>query len=256
MQKKETEKEKFISYLEQADKYPLSSLKRAAYIDSALAIHPQSAVLWQQRAMPLFKQKKYELGMTFLDSAVKYDEKGYIGYRAFIKCIFQKSYAASIIDFERAKQLIGFSFEMDHSYDFYLGLCYLQLNQFAKAETFINSSLKYSIENLGSKQGNFLELFYLGVINSEMENYITAIDYFDKSLLIYSNFSDALYYKAICLENLNKFSDALSCLQESNNYFLKGYTINEGNSIYETYPYQVTPKKLEGYLERLKTISK
>jgi len=78
-------------------------MKRQLYIDSALNIVPKASQLWQQKAMPLFKQKKYEIAMPFLDSAVKYDKtKHWLEYRAFIKCIFQKSYRAAIKDFNLA----------------------------------------------------------------------------------------------------------------------------------------------------------
>src|SRR5687768_14441837 len=46
---------------------------RQAYLDSILLIRHDDAFAWQQKSMPLFKQKKYEVGMPLLDSAVKYD---------------------------------------------------------------------------------------------------------------------------------------------------------------------------------------
>src|SRR5690349_15024531 len=62
------------------------STKYQAYLDSLLLLLPTHAYYWQQKGMPLFKQKKYEIGMAFLDSAVKYDSNQWLDYRAFIKC--------------------------------------------------------------------------------------------------------------------------------------------------------------------------
>ena len=66
--------------------------KYQKYIDSALAILPKDPFLLQQKAMPFFKMKKYELGIKYLDKAVENDNQydKYLAYRAFIKCIFQK----------------------------------------------------------------------------------------------------------------------------------------------------------------------
>ncbi len=50
--------------------------------------------------MPYFKARKYEIGMTYIDKAVKLDDKRWQPYRAFIKCIFAKTYKAAIEDFE------------------------------------------------------------------------------------------------------------------------------------------------------------
>jgi tetratricopeptide (TPR) repeat protein len=41
------------------------------YIDSAISIKPNLAYLYQQKAMPYFKQGKYELGLKSLDRAVE-----------------------------------------------------------------------------------------------------------------------------------------------------------------------------------------
>ena len=87
------------------------------------------AYLWQQKAMPLFKARKYEAGMIFLDKAVLYDEAEYLDYRAFIKCIFAKTYREAIIDFEKCKEKVGNSYVMDHTYDFHIALSYSAIDR-------------------------------------------------------------------------------------------------------------------------------
>lgn len=65
--------------------------------------------------MPLFKQGKYEAGMGFIDKAVKYDRQRWQDYRAFIKCVFAKTYRDAISDFEDYQERFGYSYVMDHS---------------------------------------------------------------------------------------------------------------------------------------------
>ena len=43
------------------------------------------------------------------------DENKWLDYRAFIKCIFAKTYKEAIIDFEKCKVKIGNSYIMDHT---------------------------------------------------------------------------------------------------------------------------------------------
>ena len=102
--------------------YRILMSERQKCLDAGLAKDSTIAYLWQQKAMPLFKMRKYEAGMVFLDKAVKYDEKRWLDYRAFIKCIFVKSYKDAIVDFEKCKTLSGNSYVMDHSYDFHIAL--------------------------------------------------------------------------------------------------------------------------------------
>lgn len=205
-------------------------------LDSILTIEPHNAFYWQQKGMPLCKQRKYELGMTFIDSAVKYNENNYIDYRAFMKCIFQKSYLAAIKDFERAKKLKGDAHVMDHSYDFFMGLCFLQLNQFNRADSLIQFSINNSIAS--GADGHYLEYFYLGICKMEKKQDSLAISLFDNALKSYPQFPDAKFYKAICLDHLGETAFAKQIINEGLADLNNGYSNNEDNEVYEDYPYE------------------
>ena len=72
----------------------------------------------------------------------------------------------------------------------------------------------------------------------EQKKWGEAIIEFDKALKIYPNFSDAKYYKAICLARLEKQDKVSILYKEAKEDAEKGFTINEDNTTYETYPYQ------------------
>jgi tetratricopeptide (TPR) repeat protein len=206
-------------------------------LDEGLKKDNTIAYLWQQKAMPYFKAKKYEVGMTFIDKAVIYDAQNWQPYRAFIKCIFAKTYKDAIIDFEDCKKKWGNNYVMDHTFNFYIALCYLQLNDFLKAELLLkeyNDTLFADRDSLEHPTA----LFYYGIAKYEQSKWEEAIIIFDKALKIYPNFSDVKYYKAICLARLGKQEEVTKLLNEAKQDAKIGYTINEDNTIYETYPYQ------------------
>ena len=87
-------------------------------LDAGLKKDSTIAYLWQQKAMPYFKAKKYNVGMPLVDKAVQYDEKRWQDYRAFIKCIFAKTYKEAIVDFEDCIKKFGNQYVQDHSYAF------------------------------------------------------------------------------------------------------------------------------------------
>ena len=239
---------RLYKYLDKVREFPLFSMKRQLYIDSALAIVPKASQLWQQKAMPLFKQKKYEIGMPYLDSAVKYDKsKHWLEYRAFIKCIFQKSYRAAIKDFNLAQKQIGNSYVMDHSYEFYKGLCYLQLNQFDSAEYLMNKVINEELK--ARNEAHHLHWFYLGIVQYEKENFKEATKSFDSCLKQYPQFSDAQFYNAICYKEQNQMKEAIELLLIAKENLRKGYTINEDNAFYEAYPYQITKFRLDNTIK-------
>lgn len=207
-------------------------------IDAGLKKDSTVAYLWQQKAMPLFKLRKYEIGMPFIDKAVLHDAQRWQPYRAFIKCIFAKTYKDAIIDFEDCIEKYGNGYEMDHTYSFYIGLCYLQLNEYIKAEKLFK---EYIDDIFNNRQGleHPTALFYYGISKYEQERWQDAIFEFDRTLKIYPNFSDVKFYKAMCLIRLEKMDEANILLEDGKKDAESGFTINEDNTIYEKYPYQV-----------------
>lgn len=220
-------------------KYELYSREWQEEIDKGLKKDSTIAYLWQQKAMPMFKKGKYEVGMEFIDNAVKYDRQRWQDYRAFIKCIFAKTYREAIADFQDCKKRFGNSYVMDHTYDFYIGLSYLQLNEFEKAEHIFQKDYEYQLKEKGEGWLHHLDLFYFGISKYEQKDYLGAIKIFDKALKIYPDFSEVQIFKADCLRKIGKIEQAkeLQKLGEVNGR--KGNTINEDSVIYERYPYQI-----------------
>ncbi|WP_026932641.1 tetratricopeptide repeat protein [Christiangramia echinicola] len=208
-------------------------------IDKGLKVDSTISYFWQQKAMPLFKQSKYELGMPFIDKAVKYDPKKWQDYRAFIKCIFSKEYKNAIEDFKNYQEKYGYGFVMDHSYNFYIALSYLQLNQFEKAEKLFKEDYEKTIKENGKGWLHHLDLFYYGISKYEQKKYEEALELFDQALEIYPQFSDVQYYKAKILYKIGKAKEGESLYKKAKENAAKGYSINEDNVVYERYPYQV-----------------
>lgn len=248
----QSKKEIYDKYLKNgAYKYSYFHTKYQQYLDSALVQLPNDAFLWQQRAMPLFKRKKYELGMKYLDNAVKNDDAfdSYLSYRAFIKCVFQKDYSGAITDLDVLIKKYPKGIIMDHSYVFYKALSQIQLNQYQEAEDNLKVSTNLFVSN--GIEPHFLDLFYLGITFYERENYTKAIKYFDESLKQNTKFSDAQYYKGLSLYYLNRKPEALEIIKKAEENFLADNTITEDNRFYEDYPYQIKKWMVENLIESL-----
>ena len=222
-----------------AGKYPLYSQERQRCLDAGLEKDPSIAYLWQQKAMPLFKQGKYEAGMEYIDKAVEIDPERWQPYRAFIKCIFAKTYKAAIVDFMDLIEKYGNGYVMDHSYKFHIGLSYLQLNEFKKAETIFAEDLEEQQQQWGEDGHHHLDLFYYGISKYEQGKIEDALAIFEKALKVYPKFSDAQYYKAMCLFRMRRDGEGQSLMEAARENGLTGNTIIEDNVIYERYPYQV-----------------
>jgi tetratricopeptide (TPR) repeat protein len=208
-------------------------------IDKGLAKDNSVAYLWQQKAMPMFKQGKHELGLKYIDNAVKYDRQKWQDYRAFMKCIFVKDYRGAIADFNDYEKRFGYGYVMDHTFRFYKGVSYLQLNEFEKAEQIFKEDYQRQLKEHGKDNLHHLDLFYYGISRFEQKNYEGAIEMFDKSLEIYPNFSDVQCFKAGCLYKLGRIEEGDELTKKCQENGKKGNTINEDNIKYENYPYQI-----------------
>jgi len=231
-------------FIEKSFNTPLHSLEHQQYLDSALVIQPDNGWLWQQKAMPLYKARKYQLGKPFLEKAVEYDPKKWLDYSGFMKCIFSKEYLKSISDLMRAKKEYGDSYVMDHTYNFYIGLDYLQLNQFNKAKEYLLYSKEQQFKDFPNappeEACHYLDWYYLGIADFELGNYQEAIASFDMALKVYDNFADALYFKGRSLTKLDNVEEGIEWEKKA---FENGdNSFNEDNAIYEIYPYQVFHK--------------
>ncbi|MCG8575320.1 MAG: tetratricopeptide repeat protein [Flavobacteriales bacterium] len=198
------------------------------------------AYLWQQKALPLWKQRKYQLAISYYDKAVELDAERWLSRRGFLKCIFAKDYEGALIDLDTYQREFGFTFEQDHSLDFYRGLCYLQLNQFETALEVFENDMAQQKERYGLHTLHYLDRFYLAITHYELGNYPEAVEELNLVLQEYPNFSDAQFYKAICLSYLGLTAEIQQLIKSGRSNFEKGYTINEDSSIYEFYPYQIS----------------
>lgn len=242
---------RFLHYRQQALRQPLYSHLRDAYLDSALAIKPNDAYLWLQKENPVIKQRKYDLGIRYLDSAVKYDPQQFLPYRAFTKCIFQKNYADALEDFRKTIALYGDGNVMDHSYDFYIGLCHLQLNQYDSALIYIAHSVDQQQQTHGSNWVHPMEWFYLGIVQHELNNDTACASSLTKCLKIYPKFPYAQYYLGILQEQALHFDKALALVSDAWRNMQEDYTFSEDSAIYEPFPYQVSRHHMQMELKWL-----
>lgn len=209
------------------------------WIDKGLKEDSTIAYLWEMKALPYWKTRKYDLAIKYCDKSVEYDRKRNLIRRGYQKLIFQKDYQGALIDLEQSEKEFGNSYTSDHSVHLYMALCHLQLNEFEIAYQILNNEFIKTTKERGENSIHFLDNFYMGIINYELKNYQNAILYFDNSLNVYKNFSDAKFYKGICLLELKQTKEAKNIMLEAKKDFEAGYSITEDDAFYEKYPYQV-----------------
>tara|TARA_B100001109_G_scaffold224531_1_gene197496 strand:+ start:2026 stop:2838 length:813 start_codon:yes stop_codon:yes gene_type:complete len=210
------------------------------WIDKGLAKDSTIAYLWQQKALPYWKQKKYSQAINFYQKAVKYDEQRWLSRLAFLKCIFAKDFKNALLDFKKYKISYGSTYEQDHPIELYIGICYLQLNEFDKALVCLSANLEMQEQQFGKSWVPVLDYYYLGIAYYELSQFEEAIKQFNAILKEHPTFSDALFYKSLCLKYLGNKEKAIQLMAYGKEQFEAGNTFQEDSNKYESYPYQIT----------------
>jgi tetratricopeptide (TPR) repeat protein len=217
------------------------TLEGQAGLDSASWIDPTNARIWQQKSMPYLKNGDFMTWRKYINKAVENDPERYLAYRGFCAAIFVKDYESALLDFEKIQNLKpkGAVFEMDHSTEFWRGLCYLEMGNLDSARIFMEKSLNYQLDLRSAEWAHYNDFFYLGVIHYELNDLSKAQYYIDASLKNYNEFPDAHFYKALILNKLGKSGEALDHLTQIENAWKKKYRMNEDNEVYSNYPKQI-----------------
>jgi tetratricopeptide (TPR) repeat protein len=220
--------------------------------DSFLKIDPTNASIWRVKAIPHLKGGDFPSWIKYANKAVENAPERYLAYRGFCKAIFIKDYEGALLDFEKRQNLTPKEdiHEMDHSLEFWRGLCYLELGNLDSARFFMEKSLNKQLAIRTAEWAHYNDFFYLGVINYELNNLDKAQYYIDASLKNYAQFPDAHYYKALILNKLGKSGEALEHLSQIENAWKKRYRMNEDNEIYSNYPKQIG----QGEIDRLRAV--
>jgi len=225
-----------------AEKYSYNSPQWQLYCDSLIAICPNIAKAYQLKAIPYIKFGDYAKAFPLEDKAVELEPKNYTAYRGFLKCIFTKDYEGAIIDFKNAQLLTPNSYEMDHTYLFYEGLCNLELGNYSLAEENFKKDILIQTGGDTAKQNkvHFNTFLYLGILYFEMNENDKAKENLQKCITVYKAHPDANFYLGMLYKREQNTALKNKYLELAKDSKLKGYGMNEDNIYYAYYPHQVT----------------
>src|SRR5450631_812411 len=210
------------------------------YLDSILMICPNIAAAYQLKAVPAIKNGDYIKAYSLDEKAAELDSQQFVSYLGFLKCIFTKDYSGAIIDFDRANKIIPGGAEMDHSFYFYLGICYLELGQYKEAQFNFNRDIYFQNKGDSSREMHFNSLLYMGITKSENNELDSAEIYLKKCLLIYKELPEANYYLALIYKKRKEEDLEKKYLATAQRSIIEGYSMYEDNLYYVNYPKQIT----------------
>jgi tetratricopeptide (TPR) repeat protein len=219
------------------------------YCDSIIALCPNTAEAYQLKAVPFIKNGEYEKAMPLYDRAAQVDPGRYTGHRGFIKCLFTKDYESAIADLQKAHQLVPNGYVMDHTFQFYEGLCHLELGNYTPAEQCLKQDIYIQTNGDPKKRPHFNSLLYMGILYYEMGKYDQARTYLLNCLNLYEKLPVANYYLAFVLGRNGNLVAKKQYLEIAKQSYLDGYRMNEDQLYYVNYPHEVKLYEIEEALK-------
>ncbi len=228
------------------------SYRLQLYADSALRIDSTYAHLWRMKGFPYLQVGDIEYTLRYYDKTVELEPQRWLAYRAFCKTVFLKDYESGLQDFLKADSDPAIpKYEMDHSFAFWKGICYLELGDYKQAKALFEESIQEQTDRLGTTKVHHLDLFYLGMAHAHLKEYDRAIDCLKNSLTRYPKFSDVFYHLANIHHQLNLDKQALDYIYWAEFYQLEGLKLNETNEIYVNFPEQIAIGDIRELMQQL-----
>jgi len=220
--------------------------------DSLLTICPDLDQVWQMKAMPAVKTGDWQGCFSNLVHAVQINPGRWLPYQAFLKCMFSKDYAGALRDFQRCDTLISGGGLMDHSYDFFQGLCCLGLKDKQGALYFFKKDIERQERHRGKENVHYVSLFYWGLHHYLDGKYAEAESAFRRCLRIFPQYPEPSYYLGMTLKATGRAGKALACFRTAAESLLAGYHSNEDQEIYVNYPYAIGMQELKVQIAALR----
>jgi tetratricopeptide (TPR) repeat protein len=216
--------------------------------DSLLHICPDLDRVWQMKAMPAVKMGDWHGCFSNLVHAIYINPRRWLPYQAFLKCMFTKDYAGALQDFRRCDTLVAGGGLMDHSYDFFQGLCCLGLKDSAGAYHHLKKDIDRQEQYRGKEHVHYVSLYYWGMYHFLYGAYAEAEAAFRRSLKVFPQYPEPSYYLGMAMKAQGRSNEALACFRTARESLLAGYNSNEDQEIYVNFPYAIGLAEVEEQL--------
>lgn len=231
--------------------WPQGSPPSQHLLNAALWFDPYLAKAYLEQSVPFNKRGDYAQGMYYLDQAVTLQPREYLGYRGWLRLYMLRDYKGSTRDLLRYDAFTPHFTDYPWSENLYflLGLNYLQLKQPHQAVRYFRQASAVECRQFGTKYINPYNYLYAAIAHISLQQYPTAVQQLDSLTRLNSKCSEAAYYKALVLYQMQQFEAAANCIDIAATQYQEGY--RHWNAYYE-YPYQLEQPAIQTLRQAIK----
>ena len=218
--------------------WPQGSPANQRLLDAALWFDPYLAKAYVEKSVPFNKRGDYAQGMYYLNQAVALQPRQYLGYRGWLRLYMLRDYEGSTRDLLRYDAFTPHLTDYPWSENLYylLGLNYLQLKQPHQAIRYFRRASAAECRQFGANYVNPYNHLYAAIAHLTLKQYPLAVQQLDSLTQLNSKCSEAAYYKAWALFQMQQVDAAAHCSELAATQYRKGYRYWNA---YYYYPYQL-----------------
>ncbi|OUJ68688.1 tetratricopeptide repeat protein [Hymenobacter crusticola] len=224
--------------------WPQGSPPSQHLLDAALWFDPYLAKAYLEKSVPFNKRGDYAQGMYYLNQAVALQPREYLGYRGWVRLYMLRDYTGAIRDLRRYDAFTPHFTDAAWGENLYflLGLNYLQLQQPRQALAYFRQASAAESRQSGPYYVNPYNYLYAAIAHVSLQQYPSAIQQLDSLTQRHSKCSEAAYYKAWALYQLQQWAAAARSIDLAATQYQQGYC--HWNAYYD-YPYQLEQPAIE-----------
>jgi tetratricopeptide (TPR) repeat protein len=214
-------------------RYPQGSPEEQWALQKAIDADPTFDPAWMQKSIAFNKRGFYAEGFRLLQPAVDLAPTEYLGYRGYVKLYMMRDYEGAIADLVRLDSLTPSIQDAPwgEDIDLTLGIAYLQLKNWTRAEEYFHQSITAISEEVGPDWIDVRTHYFLGLSVQQQGRFREAIEYFNKAIEEDPNYTEAHYAKGFCYQKTDQMDSARYYLRRSDTLFQRGYLYT--NKYYE-----------------------
>lgn len=218
-------------YLEEAPSYFQLRKEFHDIYDEVLSICPEYSDAYRAKSIAYLKTGDFIQWKILIDKAVDIDPKEHLGYRGWCRFQFFRDYRGALEDLDRLESLLDYDIGYCQNGMYHLtvakALCHKMVGDSEMAK---NILIRYISENEDNLK--LFDLYHLGVLHYEAEDYDEAVEMFKKQEALYS-FAENEYFLAMTYRALDRG-------EEGKSHLLKAKFLYEGGTyMFDPYTHQV-----------------
>lgn len=190
--------------------------------DSVLAICPNSARIWSDRAMIYVHRGEFIEAMQYLNRAAKLDPGYFIGSRAWYRIYYFHDFSGAIRDIDTLEQVAGTSFFYVTNVHMYMlkGLSYQQLGDTKKALELYDQAIGDQVKDKGDQWVGTYDYLLRGILRYKTGNIDGAIEDLTRQVREYETLADTYYYRGLAYAETGRKDEARLDLEHAKDLIL------------------------------------